>query len=64
MDPREILFEFTAIGTAMRVTAIDAATGAEAVIQGHAGTGRAELQRVAMRKLAYVMKKREKEGRS
>jgi hypothetical protein len=53
---REIFFEMKRIGSVMRVTAIDAATGREVVIQGPANTSQRELQRLAIAKLEYVMK--------
>lgn len=45
------------IGSIMRVTAIDASTGTESVIQGPATASQSELQRIALNKLIYVMKK-------
>mgnify|MGYP001424765933 CR=1 FL=1 len=53
----EILFEFTQIGNNVRVTAVDAASGAEAVIIGPASSSAAELRRVATQKLRYIMEK-------
>lgn len=54
---REVMFEMIRIGAIMRVTAVDADTGTEAVIQGPANAGQTELQRVAMAKLDYVIRK-------
>ena len=59
---REVLFEHTRIGAIVRVTAIDAATGIEAVIQGPASTNKQELQRVALAKLNYVLQKQKASG--
>jgi hypothetical protein len=59
----EVLFEHVQIGTIVRVTAIDAATGTEVVIQGPANIGTAALQRTAMAKLEYVLKKQQAENR-
>lgn len=53
----EVLFEFTRIGALMKVTAVDAQTGIEAVIQGSAAMPQAVLQRNALAKLRYVMEK-------
>ncbi|HKD21488.1 MAG TPA: hypothetical protein VKB71_05720 [Rhizomicrobium sp.] len=53
----EILIEFVALGGAVRVTAIHAATGTEATIVGPASAPRAALEAAASRKLAYVMGK-------
>ena len=43
-ERREVLFEFTAIGGAMRVAAIDAETGIEVVVMGPTHASRADLQ--------------------
>ena len=48
---REIIFEFQSIGEAVRVAAVDVATGEEVVIQGPAGTPQRDLERLAARKL-------------
>jgi hypothetical protein len=49
--PREVLFEFTAIGTVVKVAAIDAATGIEVSVMGPVRASRADLQRLALAKL-------------
>lgn len=59
---REVLFEFVRVGNAIKVTAIDAATGIEASIVGAVGMGEAMLKRNALRRLDYVLRKRA-EGR-
>lgn len=48
---REIIFEFQTVGEAVRVAAIDIASGEEVVIQGPLNASQAELERVAARKL-------------
>jgi hypothetical protein len=52
-DPaeREVYFEFIALGRSVRVAAIDSVTGIEVTIVGPAGAARADLERVALRKL-------------
>lgn len=50
-----VYFEFTAIGSAVRVAAIDAATGVEVVIMGPAGAARSDLQQAALGKLKARM---------
>lgn len=60
---REVIFEFLRIGGAVKVTAIDAATGIEATIVGDPAVGDAALKRLARQKLAYVMAKQEPPGR-
>lgn len=55
---REVLIEMARMGSIMRVTAVDAATGTEVVIQGPANASQKELQKVAIAKLNYVMKRK------
>jgi len=54
---REIIFEFLQVGTALRIAAVDVATGIEAVIVGDPKAGEETLKRLARQKLDYVMKK-------
>jgi hypothetical protein len=54
---REIIFEFVHVGGAVKVTAIDPATGTEAVIVGAPAAGEAALKRLARQKLDYVLAK-------
>jgi hypothetical protein len=54
---REVIFEFLRIGMALKVTAIDATTGAEAVIVGDPHASQESLRRLARQKLDYVMRK-------
>lgn len=54
---REILMETVQIGNALRVTAIDAATGTEVVFQAPVNSSMITLRRLAVEKLEYVMKK-------
>ncbi|MPY69345.1 MAG: hypothetical protein GEU92_04590 [Alphaproteobacteria bacterium] len=56
---REVLFEFTRIGNAVKVTAIDPVTGTEASIVGPASVGETILQNNALRKLDYVLGKKD-----
>lgn len=48
---RDVLFEFTVIGSVVRVCAIDSVTGIEVVTMGPAGASRADLQQLALAKL-------------
>lgn len=50
-EPREVYFEFTAIGTTVKVSAIDGATGTEVSIMGPANAMQADLERLALQKL-------------
>ena len=54
---REIIFEFVQIGTALKITAVDAATGIEVSMVGDPNAGQETLRRLAAQKLAYVMRK-------
>ena len=56
-DKREAFLEFTQIGSIVKVTAIDAETGIEAVIQGPASAGQGQLRDTALRKLQYLLDK-------
>jgi hypothetical protein len=48
---REVYFEFTAVGSSMRVAAIDAATGIEVTVIGPASAAKSDLQKLALAKL-------------
>ena len=56
-DGREILIEFVVQGTAVKATAIDAATGLEASIVGPASAARQALEAAAVRKLNFLLSK-------
>lgn len=58
---REILFEITPMGSAVKVTAIDPGTGTEATILGPATAGEEMLKKNAVRKLMYLLGKKSKE---
>jgi hypothetical protein len=50
-EKRQVYFEFTALGSAVRVAAIDAATGCEVVVTGPANASTADLERLALGRL-------------
>lgn len=50
-ESREVLFEFTAVGAVMKVSAIDAATGVEVMVMGPVHASRTDLQKLALAKL-------------
>ena len=54
----EILVEFVVQGSFVKVTAIDPASGTEAVTIGPANAPRAALSDAAVRKLRYMMQKK------
>ena len=58
-----VIFELITIGSYVKVSAIDAATGIEASIVGDPNSGEATLRRTALRKLQFVIDKK-KGGRS
>ena len=55
---REVIFEFFPIGPYMKVTAMDVASLTEVSISGPKGTPEALLQSNAMKRLAFVMRKK------
>ena len=48
---RDVYFEFTVVGAAVRVSAIDSVTGIEVVTIGPASASQADLQQLALAKL-------------
>jgi hypothetical protein len=48
---REILFEFTAVGSVVKVVAIDAESGVEVSVMGPARAAQNDLQKLAESKL-------------
>jgi len=54
----DILFEMTAIGNSVKVTAIEAATGLEAVVIVPTSTSKEQMKKMAMNKLLYMKKKK------
>jgi len=60
LHPDGVIFEMIAAGNVMKVSAIDGASGFEVCIVGSAKESKAELQRVALAKLDFVMSKKNK----
>ncbi len=61
IDPlagREILIEEVRLGDLVEVRAVDAETGLEARVSGPASASRRDLETLALRKLAYLWRKR------
>ena len=58
MKKREVIFEFTPIGNAVRVTAFDTATLTEITIQAPIGASEAVIQNNALKRLEYVLRKK------
>lgn len=55
---KEIYVEFRQQGNVVKVTAIDPGTGVEASVMGPASAPRGPLSDAAVRKLQYVLKKK------
>ena len=55
----EVLIEFHQVGNAVKVSAIDPETLVEVSIVGAPGHGRSALEAAAIRKLEYVLEKRQ-----
>jgi hypothetical protein len=55
---REVIFEFLRIGAALKVTAIDVASGIEVAMVGDPHAGQETLRRLAKQKLDYVMSRK------
>ena len=62
-DSREYLLEFQRQGSYVRVAALDPATSTEIVMVGSAAASRDELTRLAVRKLEYVLAKKQERAR-
>jgi hypothetical protein len=54
-EEREVIFEFRRVGAAVKVSAVDVATGTEVSIVGDPAVGEDALRRIARRKLDYVL---------
>ena len=57
-ERRGVIFEFVRVGPAVKVSAVDEATGTEVSIVGDPSVGEAALKRLAERKLEYVLARR------
>lgn len=55
----EVLFEIRRVGRSARVAAIDPITGTEVILVAPAKLSLKDMKRVAARKLAYVMAKKQ-----
>ncbi len=54
---REVYFEFTVIGQAVKVTAIDSETGVEVSTMGPVSASQADLRQLALAKLKARLKR-------
>ncbi len=55
---REVIFEFFTVGPYTKVSAMDVATMTEATMQGPSTTPQGILQREALKKLEFVLRKK------
>ena len=55
---REVLIEIVIIGTSAKASAIDVATGTEVSVIGPANAPRASLEKLAVQKLDYMLKRK------
>jgi hypothetical protein len=55
----EVLFEFHRVGNAVKVTALHVDTDTEISLAGPSSAGEYELKMAAIRKLIYVLNKRQ-----
>ncbi|WP_293331900.1 serine hydroxymethyltransferase [Parvibaculum sp.] len=62
-ESREVIFEYIPIGSSVKVTAVDVSTGLEVSVVGPSIAARSELERVALRKLRYMLDKQKDAGR-
>jgi hypothetical protein len=58
--PREILIECVKVGTSVKVTAMDAATGTEVTFQAPFNAGQSTIKRIAADKIKYVLERQGK----
>jgi hypothetical protein len=58
-DLGEVLFEFRRVGASVKVTAIHVNTGTEIILVGAVSAGDYALKMAAIRKLIYVLGRRE-----
>jgi hypothetical protein len=59
-DGREVIIEFHQVGDYVKVSAMDVVTLTEVSLVGDPSAGEAELTRIALRKLKYVLDKKAK----
>lgn len=55
--PGDVYFEFYALGGAVKVTALCAVTGVEAVVMGPARASQSDMEKLALAKLKRLLQK-------
>jgi hypothetical protein len=60
LNENQVIIEFIRVGAYVKVSAVDPVTRVEVSIVGNPASGEATLKRTALRKLRYVLEKRNK----
>jgi hypothetical protein len=60
MNDNSFIIEFITLGNSVKVTVVDPQTGKEVSMVGPRTASQAELSRVAVNKMLYVLKKEQK----
>jgi hypothetical protein len=60
MPEREVIFEFHRVGNAVKVSAVEVESGVEVSIVGDPAVGETALKRLALRKLEYVLARKQR----
>ncbi len=63
-EQQHYLIEFVPVGSSVKVSAVDPATGTEVAVVGPATASEADLTRAAVRKLEYVLRKNVMDARA
>ena len=63
-ERREVYFEFTAIGSAVKVVAMDSVTGIEVSVMGPASAAQSDLQQLALTKLKARLAREQRQAPS
>ena len=58
-ERREVIFEFHRIGNSVKVSAVEVESGVEVSIVGNPAVGETVLKRLALRKLEYVLARKQ-----
>ena len=58
-ERREVIFEFHHIGNVVKVSAVEVESGVEVSIVGDPAVGETVLKRLALRKLEYVLARKQ-----
>jgi hypothetical protein len=58
-ERREVIFEFHRVGNAVKVSAVEVESGVEVSIVGNPAVGETVLKRLALRKLEYVLARKQ-----